>query len=80
MESLEAAAALNVKADLIYLDTSHDTPSVINDIMNWHPHLNPNGALCGDDWIWDSVREAVIQCAAQLDKKVNASGNFWWYE
>lgn len=80
MESLEAATALNVKADLIYIDASHNTSSVIQDIMNWYPHLNENGILCGDDWLWRSVKKAVIHCAPLLNKKENVNHNFWWYE
>lgn len=80
MESTEASIALNVKADLIYLDASHDTDSVIDDIMNWHPHLNKGGLLCGDDWTWESVKAAVIHCSGVLNKKFNAEGNFWWFE
>ena len=79
MESLEAAQALNVMADLIYIDASHDTASVIADIMHWQSHLNPDGIMCGDDWLWGSVRNAVEQCAVSLDKKIYAEGNFWCY-
>ena len=80
MDSAEASAALNVKADLIYLDGAHDTHSVINDIMNWHPHLNEEGLLCGDDWKWETVKRAVEHCAELLNKKVQAEDSFWWYE
>lgn len=80
MESIEASKALNIQADLIYLDGAHDTPSVIEDIMNWYPHLNEGGLMCGDDWVWDSVQDAVIQCAIRLNKKVREQQNFWWYE
>ena len=80
MNSLEAARALRVKADLIYLDGAHETDSVIKDILNWYPHLHHGGIICGDDWLWPSVQQAVIHCSQVLHKKVNASGNFWWYE
>lgn len=77
MTSLEAAKALNVKADLIYIDAAHDTKSVLEDILAWYPHLNENGIMCGDDWTWQSVQAAVIQAADQLDKSIYSSGNFW---
>lgn len=80
MDSLEAAAALNVKADLIYIDASHDTESVIKDILAWYPHLNDNGIMSGDDWSWPSVREAAIHCADILNKTIKSDGNFWYYE
>ena len=77
MTSLEAAEALNVKADLIYIDASHDTKSVVEDILAWYPHLNEDGIMCGDDWKWASVRAAVNQVADQLGKSIYSSGNFW---
>jgi len=81
MNSLEAATALNIKADLIYLDASHEKEDVINDIMYWSPHLNPNGTLCGDDyWTFGTVRDAVNHCASILNKKVSVIGNFWFFE
>lgn len=80
MDSVEASIALNIKADLIYIDGSHDTYSVINDIMNWHPRLNKGGIMCGDDWRAKTVRGAVEKCGEYLKQKVLATDNFWWYE
>lgn len=79
MTSLEAAKALNVKADLIYLDAAHDTANVYADIHAWYPHLNEGGILCGDDWLWPTVREAVVQAAQELNKSIYVSENFWRY-
>lgn len=79
MNSVEASKALNIKADLIYLDGAHDTSSVIADILSWYPHLAEDGLLCGDDWGWPSVQAAVIQCSSKLNKKVVAVGNFWFF-
>jgi predicted O-methyltransferase YrrM len=80
MTSEEAAEALNVKADLIYIDGAHDTPSVNKDIIYWFPHLTENGMMCGDDWTWPSVKAAVIKCADFLNKKVCTDEKFWWFE
>jgi predicted O-methyltransferase YrrM len=77
MNSLEAAKALNVKADLIYIDAAHDTESVYQDIIAWYPHLEEGGIMCGDDWLWDSVRVAVIKASEQLNRSIEATGNFW---
>jgi predicted O-methyltransferase YrrM len=79
MDSLEAAKALNVQADLIYIDASHDTASVVADIMHWYPHLKEDGVMCGDDWLWDSVRAAVQSSAPRLGKKIYSEENFWCY-
>lgn len=75
MDSLEAANALNIQADLIYIDASHDTKSVYNDIMAWDKHLTNGGVLCGDDW-----RMQPVKVAKDLHYKVHSYGNFWWYE
>lgn len=80
MDSLEAAKALNVKADLIYLDGAHDTESVYNDIIAWNPHLAQDGVMCGDDWGWVSVQAGVIKAAKKLNKQAHGYNNFWWFE
>lgn len=45
MKSQEAASALNVKGDLIYIDGAHDYKSVYEDILAWKSHLNEGGIL-----------------------------------
>ena len=77
MGSEEAAAALNVQADLIYLDAAHDTESVYKDILLWLPHVKEGGILCGDDWYWDSVKLAVQLAADELNFDIYYSGNFY---
>lgn len=79
MNSLEASKALNVKADLIYIDAGHDTESVMLDILTWNDHLKENGVMCGDDWGWISVQNGVLKAASKLNKQVAADGNFWWF-
>ncbi|MEI8125147.1 MAG: class I SAM-dependent methyltransferase [Parachlamydiaceae bacterium] len=80
MDSIEAANALDVQADLIYIDAAHDTTSVFNDILAWTPHLKQDGIMCGDDWSWKSVQIAVIQAAEILNCEVVSSGNFWMFK
>lgn len=77
MESLEAAKALKVQADFIYLDASHDEINVYKDIIAWYPHLKEGGIFCGDDWGWISVQKGVTRAANQLGKTVWGQGNFW---
>jgi predicted O-methyltransferase YrrM len=78
MSSLEAATALNVKADLIYIDADHATESVVADILAWWPHLVADGVLCGDDWGWESVRKALEIVTPQLNLIIKHEDNFWW--
>ncbi len=78
MDSLEAAKALQVQAELIYLDASHDTESVYKDIMAWYPHLKEGGVFCGDDWLsFPSVRLAVEKAAEELHLMVYTEENLW---
>ncbi len=77
MYSIEASKALTVNADLIYIDAAHDTKSVIADINAWFPHLNEGGIMCGDDWHWHSVKEAVQQIAQEKNLSIYSEGNFW---
>ena len=79
MKTLEAAKALNIKADLIYVDASHDEESVFNDIMHWHPKLNPQGIMCGDDWYAPSVQKGVQKAARILKQRIKSEGNFWYF-
>ena len=80
MDSIEAAAAMELEAEFIYIDASHEYVKVFNDIVAWNKHLKPGGVMCGDDWLWESVRTAVVQVAEILGKKVHSVNNFWWYE
>lgn len=84
MSSLEAASTLNVYADLIYIDGSHQENDVYNDIMAWYPKLAVNGILCGDDYAWGNdrlgyVKNGVHKAAKQLNLKVNVVENVFWY-
>lgn len=77
MESLEAAKQLKVSVDLIYIDAAHDTASVYADLVAWYPHVKRGGVLCGDDWLWPGVKEAVEVFAKEKKLHINATGNFW---
>lgn len=79
MSSKEAVSALHIKADLCYIDAAHDTSSVIEDILQWYPHVVDGGFMCGDDWNMKTVRAAVVRCSKKLSKKIASNGNFWWY-
>lgn len=85
MNSLEAAAALNIKADLIYIDGSHEEQDVYNDIMAWYPKLNPGGIICGDDYYWKhhatgSVARAIKRAAHNLNVNIGIENSFWYFE
>ena len=81
MESLTAAPYLSTvltnPPDLIYIDASHDTKSVYDDLCAWYPLIKGYGVLCGDDWTWERVKIGVTTFAEQNKLRINASGNFW---
>ena len=83
MSSLEAAQALNVHADLIYIDASHDEESVYNDILAWYPKLNLHGVMCGDDYGGGGdqlpIKRAVHRAATALGVNVKVAGGWFWY-
>lgn len=75
--SLKAAEKFNVEADLVYIDASHDTESVLADIYAWFPKLSKKGVLCGDDFTWPSVKKALEIASKELNVEVKGEGNFW---
>lgn len=79
MTTLEAAAALEnrVAPDLVYVDAEHTTEAVYADLCAWYPLVKSRGVLCGDDWLWESVRAAVEPFARENGLDVFYIGNFW---
>lgn len=82
MSSLEGALIFKQKnelIDLIYIDASHDTESVLEDLNAWFPVVKGRGILCGDDWGCSSVRIAVERFAQEHNLSIYApeGGNFY---
>lgn len=77
MESGEAARALNVEPDLIYIDGAHDYESVRSDLYNWYPHAGPETIVCGDDWGRPEVERAVTEFAAEKGLEIHSFCAFW---
>lgn len=84
MNSCDAARSTEIPSelDLIYIDASHDTESVYQDLCLWFPRVKEKGVLCGDDWACPSVRLAVERFAKEEGLKISAvctghGGNFW---
>ena len=67
---------LGLKAELIYIDGSHDYEDVKNDIRDYMPLLSPGGIMFGDDMkIWKGVERAVHESLGQ-DLEIYQN-NFW---
>lgn len=73
---------LNIKADLIYIDASHDKQSVLEDINMYMNLLTDNGIIFGDDYnAWKGVREAVDDYVKDNNFVLEIfENNFWIIE
>lgn len=78
--SLETASTWILPVDLIYIDGDHEVPAVYADIEAWYPFVEGHGIICGDDYCWGGVRQAVHRYADEHQLTVRSEKNFWWYE
>jgi len=80
MSSVDASLYLaDVRADLIYIDASHDYQSVLNDLHVWYPRLSEHGVLCGDDWGYPDICRAVFEFANKHGLQVHNPGATLWH-
>lgn len=63
-------SCLGIKADLIYLDASHEEWDVERDLMLYWDCLAPGGLLFGDDFDRSSVRRPVERWAECIGRRV----------
>lgn len=56
----------SLKAELIYIDGSHDEKDVYDDLMAYWDLAAPGGVIFGDDWPWTSVSNAVKAFCAEV--------------
>ena len=60
MTSEEASKVLPKNLDFVYIDGDHTTEGVTADIGFYRNSINPKGILCGDDFNFSSVANAVL--------------------
>jgi predicted O-methyltransferase YrrM len=53
------AAKLDIKADFIFIDGSHEENDVYFDLYYYYQLLKEGGYLWGDDWPWEAVKSDV---------------------
>jgi hypothetical protein len=75
--------ARSIRADLIYIDGSHEYDDVMADLLLYWNVLNstnPEATLVGDDLGWTGVRRAVDAFVAQYCDSTYATGaeKKWW--
>ena len=80
MDSITASKYLSeIRADVIYIDASHDFASVYADLNAWYPLVKGHGILCGDDWGYPDICQAVDKFSQEQRLKVIVSGARFWY-
>ena len=68
--------------DYIMVDGAHEYEPVMDDIENWWPKLKPTGTMFGDDYLLESVKQAVPHALQKLGVKnygANQSMEQTWY-
>jgi hypothetical protein len=76
IEGLREVARHGVRPDLIYMDADHRYVAVKRDLEE-SLALFPSAKIVGDDWTWQSVREAVTAVCAERGLTIAHSGNAW---
>jgi hypothetical protein len=66
-----------IKADLIYIDGSHEEETVYNDLLDYREVLSSRGRMFGDDWDWASVRSAVSSFARDHKLRIEHCHDKW---
>lgn len=70
---------INVQAELIYIDGSHETEDVYNDIKAYWPLLKSGGTMFGDDFDGhESVRRAVHQYSGDTNTVFWTTEDGFW--
>lgn len=68
----------NVKAELIYIDASHDEEDVYADLRNYYDLLSDGGIMFGDDIHWHGLENAVRYfCNEKGLSYTVEEDNFW---
>ncbi|MBW4686303.1 MAG: class I SAM-dependent methyltransferase [Komarekiella atlantica HA4396-MV6] len=73
----------DLKADLIYIDASHEVDDVYADIIQYWELIKPNGVMLGDDYAdpnYVGVRVAVNKFAQERNLSLKTAGNKWWLQ
>jgi len=67
----------DLRADLIYIDGSHEEEDVYQDLLDYHILLKPGGKIFGDDWSWSGVRAAVERFASEEKLPIHHLHDKW---
>ena len=69
----------SIKADLVYIDGSHDHIDVKMDLLHYIHVLSENGLIFGDDYPWPGVMQAVDEFISENNYTITLSddGEKW---
>ncbi len=67
----------NLRADLIYIDGSHEEEDVYQDLLDYTPLVAPGGVIFGDDWSWTGVRDAVTRYSRENNRPIEHVADKW---
>lgn len=70
-------AAYELRFDWVFIDASHDALDVMVDMSMYWPLVNTGGVLCGDDWNWPGVKQAVEDFARDHCLRIYSSEHSW---
>lgn len=56
----------HLDAQLVYIDGSHEEEDALADMRAYWKLIVPGGALFGDDWTWESIRNAVVRFSGEI--------------
>lgn len=78
--ALEEIHRRQIVPDLIYIDAGHEYQDVHADV-SMSLRFFPTSVICGDDWNWEGVRQAVTEIAREYEKPFAVSDQrCWWFK
>lgn len=70
-------AAYELRFDWVFIDASHHTLDVLIDMDLYWPLVKVGGVLCGDDWNWPGVKQAVEDFSRDHQLRIYNSEHSW---
>jgi hypothetical protein len=69
---------LDISPDMVFVDGSHETADVKDDILHWIDKMEPGALLCGHDADFVTVRQALSETIGVI--QVIPNTQIWYFE